>query len=129
MKCQEIRRTRSLETWFLVVVLEVTSAIFQFSKLLCTLASWSMNWEGLWTASKVYSSLIKIKKLTRMIQLQKTEIQLNVVITVKRTNLLVILVRGRPVSGVVRSKDLMRTSTVKYPVSYFCLINVFFAAF
>ena len=64
-----------------------------------------------------------------MIQLQKREIQLNVVITVKRTNLLVILVRGRPVPGVVGSKDLMRTSTAKFPASYFCLINVFFAAF
>lgn len=63
-----------------------------------------------------------------MIQLQKTEIQLNVVTTVKRTNLLVILVRGRPVPGVGGSKDL-RTLTVKFPVSYFCLINVFFPAF
>ena len=39
VKLQEIRRTRSLETWFLVIALEVTSAVFQFSKLLCTLAS------------------------------------------------------------------------------------------
>ena len=61
-----------------------------------------------------------------MIQLQKTEIQLNVVITVKRMNLLVILVKGRPVPGVGGSKDLMGTSTVKIPVSYFCLIIFFF---